>query len=91
MATNIKLPTRRVGQTEVSAIGYGAMGISSFYGSAPPDQERFKVMSVSTDNVRIFESCKRFVQLFISYLMPFMRLAVQTGTLQMYTVTRRNS
>ena len=43
MATSIKLPTRRVGQTEVSAIGYGAMGISSFYGSAPPDQERFKV------------------------------------------------
>jgi hypothetical protein len=50
MATSIKLPTRKVGQTEVSAIGYGAMGISSFYGTAPPDQERFKVISVSTDN-----------------------------------------
>ena len=41
-----KLPTRRVRETEVSAIGYGAMGISSYYGSAPPDEERFKVMSV---------------------------------------------
>jgi len=61
MATSIKLPTRRVGQTEVSAIGYGAMGISSFYGSTPPDQERFKVMSVSRDKIRISESCKRFV------------------------------
>jgi aryl-alcohol dehydrogenase-like predicted oxidoreductase len=42
-----KLPTRKVGQTEVSALGYGAMGISSYYGSAPPDEERFKVMSIS--------------------------------------------
>jgi hypothetical protein len=91
MATSIKLPTRRVGQTEVSAIGYGAMGISSYYGSAPPDEERFKVMPVSTDKNRISESCKRFAQLFISCLMPFMRLAVQTGTLQMCTVTPRNS
>jgi hypothetical protein len=41
-----KLPTRKVGNTEVSAIGYGAMGISSYYGSAPPDEERFKVISV---------------------------------------------
>ncbi|KAF8492232.1 NADP-dependent oxidoreductase domain-containing protein [Russula emetica] len=44
MATSIKLPTRRVGQTEVSAIGYGAMGISSYYGTAPPDPERFKML-----------------------------------------------
>ncbi|KAH9968383.1 Aldo/keto reductase [Russula compacta] len=39
-----KLPTRRVRETEVSAIGYGAMGISSYYGSAPPDEERFKLL-----------------------------------------------
>ncbi|KAI0247981.1 NADP-dependent oxidoreductase domain-containing protein [Lactifluus subvellereus] len=39
-----KLPTRRVGETEVSAIGYGAMGISSYYGAAPPDEERFKLL-----------------------------------------------
>jgi hypothetical protein len=41
-----KLPTRRVGTTQVSAIGYGAMGISSFYGAAAPDEERFKVTAL---------------------------------------------
>jgi aryl-alcohol dehydrogenase-like predicted oxidoreductase len=46
-----KLPTRKVGDTEVSAIGYGAMGISSYYGSAPPDEERFKVISVPSREV----------------------------------------
>jgi aryl-alcohol dehydrogenase-like predicted oxidoreductase len=40
-----KLATRKVGTTQVSAIGYGAMGISSFYGAAAPDEERFKVTS----------------------------------------------
>ncbi len=60
MATSLKLPTRRVGQTEVSAIGYGAMGISSYYGSVLPDEERFKVMPVPTDQSRISESCKCF-------------------------------
>jgi hypothetical protein len=30
----------------VSAIGYGAMGISSFYGAAAPDEERFKVTAL---------------------------------------------
>ncbi|KAH9970179.1 Aldo/keto reductase [Lactifluus volemus] len=39
-----KLPTRKVGETEVSAIGYGAMGISSYYGAAAPDEERFKLL-----------------------------------------------
>jgi hypothetical protein len=46
-----KLPTRKVGDTEVSAIGYGAMGISSYYGSAPPDEERFKVIFVPSREV----------------------------------------
>jgi len=42
-----KLPTRKVGSAQVSAIGYGAMGISTFYGAAQPDEERFKVTSAS--------------------------------------------
>jgi aryl-alcohol dehydrogenase-like predicted oxidoreductase len=46
-----KLPTRRVGETEVSAIGYGAMGISSYYGAAPPDEERFKVLPILLANI----------------------------------------
>ena len=46
-----KLPTRKVGTTQVSAIGYGAMGISSFYGAAAPDEERFKVTSTLRYNI----------------------------------------
>ena len=42
-----KLPTHRVGTTKVSAIEYGAMGISSFYAAAAPDEEQFKVTSAS--------------------------------------------
>ncbi|KAI0042050.1 Aldo/keto reductase [Auriscalpium vulgare] len=39
-----KLPTRKIGNTEVSAVGYGAMGIAGFYGEVPPDEERFKIL-----------------------------------------------
>lgn len=37
------LPSRRIGSSLVSAIGYGAMGISAAYGQVLPDEERFKV------------------------------------------------
>jgi hypothetical protein len=36
-------PTRKIGSDDVSAIGFGAMGISAFYGKTEPDEERFKV------------------------------------------------
>lgn len=36
------LPTRKLGQHTVSAIGYGAMGIAAFYGKPLPDEERLK-------------------------------------------------
>ncbi|KAJ3477976.1 hypothetical protein NLI96_g10084 [Meripilus lineatus] len=36
------LPTRKIGTTEVTAIGFGAMGLSVGYGTPPPDEERFK-------------------------------------------------
>lgn len=39
----MSLPTRMIGSTPVSAIGYGAMGISAFYGKVLPDDERMKV------------------------------------------------
>jgi hypothetical protein len=44
-----QLPTRKVGTTEVSAIllGYGAMGMSSFYGAAAPDEEQSNITSAS--------------------------------------------
>lgn len=39
------MPTRRLGKNGplVSAIGFGAMGLSAFYGKTAPDEERFKV------------------------------------------------
>ncbi|CCM02737.1 uncharacterized protein FIBRA_04844 [Fibroporia radiculosa] len=37
-------PTRKIGQHDVSAVGYGAMGLSAFYGKPLPDEERFKVL-----------------------------------------------
>jgi hypothetical protein len=39
----MSLPTRKIGSTDVSAIGFGAMGLSIGYGGVPSDEERFKV------------------------------------------------
>jgi len=39
----MSLPTRKIGDTAVSSIGYGAMGISAAYGKIDSDEERFKV------------------------------------------------
>lgn len=36
-------PTRKIGDTPVSTIGFGAMGISVFYGKTESDEERLKV------------------------------------------------
>jgi aryl-alcohol dehydrogenase-like predicted oxidoreductase len=39
------MPLRKLNDTKVSAIGYGAMGLSGFYGDAvTSDEERFKVI-----------------------------------------------
>jgi aryl-alcohol dehydrogenase-like predicted oxidoreductase len=40
------MPTRQLGKNGpyVSAIGFGAMGLSAFYGTPGPDEERFKVL-----------------------------------------------
>lgn len=35
--------SRKIGETTVSAIGYGAMGIAGAYGKPGSDEERFKV------------------------------------------------
>jgi hypothetical protein len=37
------VPTRKIADTQVTALGYGATGIAAFYGSVKPDEERFKV------------------------------------------------
>lgn len=41
--TSLPLKTRKIGNDDVTAIGYGAMGIAAFYGSVRPDEERLKV------------------------------------------------
>jgi aryl-alcohol dehydrogenase-like predicted oxidoreductase len=40
------IPTRRLGKNgpQVAAIGFGAMGLSAFYGTTASDEERFKVI-----------------------------------------------
>ncbi|KAI6168573.1 NADP-dependent oxidoreductase domain-containing protein [Pisolithus thermaeus] len=43
-------PTRRIGDVDVSAIGFGAMGISAHYGATEPDEERFKVLDAALDH-----------------------------------------
>lgn len=39
-------PTRKIGQTIVSPIGFGAMGLGGAYGKTLPDEERFQVRPV---------------------------------------------
>jgi len=41
-----KVPTRQLGKNgpQVSALGFGAMGLSAFYGTPASDEERFKVI-----------------------------------------------
>lgn len=44
----MSLPTRKIGDTEVTAIGFGAMGLSTGYGEVPPDDERLQVFTLSS-------------------------------------------
>ena len=39
----MSLPTRKIGKDNVTAIGFGLMGLSAFYGAIESDEERFKV------------------------------------------------
>jgi hypothetical protein len=39
----MSLPTRKIGNDDVTAIGFGLMGLSAFYGAIESDEERFKV------------------------------------------------
>ncbi|KAF8632483.1 hypothetical protein AX15_001852 [Amanita polypyramis BW_CC] len=42
-----KTSVRKIGNTSVSGIGFGAMGISAHYGAVESDEERFKVFDVA--------------------------------------------
>lgn len=50
------LPTRQLGKNgpTVTAMGYGAMGLSAFYGKPKPDEERFAVLD------KVYESGELF-------------------------------
>ena len=41
-----QLPTRQLGKNgpQVTAVGFGAMGLSAFYGAAESDELRFKIL-----------------------------------------------
>jgi len=43
----MSLPTRKIGDSLVSEIGFGAMGISAYYGATEPDEDRFKVLDTA--------------------------------------------
>jgi len=44
-----KIPTRKIGNDDVSELGFGAMGISAFYGAIENDEERFKVLDTALE------------------------------------------
>ncbi|KAK0218710.1 NADP-dependent oxidoreductase domain-containing protein [Armillaria fumosa] len=41
------LPPRRIGNALVNPIGFGAMGLSSYYGSVDSDEERFRILDAA--------------------------------------------
>ncbi|KAJ7135912.1 NADP-dependent oxidoreductase domain-containing protein [Mycena epipterygia] len=40
-------PTRKIGTSTFPAIGYGSLGIASYYGAVDTDEERFKVLDAA--------------------------------------------
>jgi hypothetical protein len=50
------LPTRKIGSHDVSAIGYGAMGIAAYYGAVDNDEERLKVSGVLLPQARLLNA-----------------------------------
>ncbi|EJF61113.1 Aldo/keto reductase [Dichomitus squalens LYAD-421 SS1] len=44
------LPTRKLGRADVTPIGFGAMGLSAFYGTPLPDEERLKALDAVLEN-----------------------------------------
>jgi aryl-alcohol dehydrogenase-like predicted oxidoreductase len=51
----MSLPTRKNGTSAVSAIGYGAMGLSGMYSKPIPDEERLKVFKIVLSLLFVFQ------------------------------------
>jgi len=57
----MSLPQRKVGDAEVSAIGYGFMGLSAFYGKVAPTEERLKIIdAVYESGVTMWDTADRY-------------------------------
>ncbi len=52
----MSLPPRKIGNAQINPIGFGAMGLSSFYGSVDSDEERYKVSSLLTNVGRFVDA-----------------------------------
>ncbi|KIP07253.1 hypothetical protein PHLGIDRAFT_105991 [Phlebiopsis gigantea 11061_1 CR5-6] len=49
--------TRKIGSTDVSALGYGCMGLSGFYGPVKPDEERLQVLDAAYEKgIRLWDT-----------------------------------
>ncbi|KAK5679810.1 hypothetical protein LTS10_007758 [Elasticomyces elasticus] len=55
-AAGTKLPTAKLGKNgpQVTRMGYGTMGLSAFYGTPKPDEERFKVLDKCYEEGELF-------------------------------------
>ena len=51
-----QLPTRQLGRDgpQVTAVGFGAMGLSAFYGAVESDEERFQFLDAAYDKGETF-------------------------------------
>ncbi|KIP05920.1 hypothetical protein PHLGIDRAFT_24831 [Phlebiopsis gigantea 11061_1 CR5-6] len=57
----MSFPTRKIGSTDVSAIGYGCMGLSGNYGPVGTDEERFKVLDAAHEKgCRLWDSADMY-------------------------------